>query len=189
MTPILWTLKKGRNALLRTKLTLALIAASVLWLFIQIAMLIAVALTYGLDGASCSAMQYREPRIYGLSWLELYLIQCGFSYFGTMVFALLVYCVSSILKLRLAMPGNLVITLLTGQDMVRFCFAKPAYTLPEKLLMLSPAQLMASYPTLQIYLSYEFGSVIIQLPYMMDIAIVVEATLMLLFLHHREGGK
>lgn len=189
MTPILRTLKKGRGRLLRAKLTAALTVATVLWLFFQLSMLTAVALTYGLDGAACTAMQYREPSIYGLSWLEFYLIQCAFSYCGTLVFALFVCCVSSLLKPRLAMPVNLVLTLLTGQDMAAFCYTTQAYSAVDKILILSPAQLMASYPTLQVYQSYEFGSFIIQLPHMTALAIAAEALLMLCFLHRREGGK
>lgn len=189
MTPILRTLKNGRRKLLRAKIIAALTVSSALWLFFQLAMLIAVALTYGLDGASCTAMQYQEPSIYGLSWLEFYLIQCTFSFFGTQVFALFVCCVSSLLKPRLAMPMNLVLTLLTGQDLAAFDYSDPAYSTLDKILMLSPAQLLASYPTLQIYQSYEFGSVIIQLPYMMAFAIAAEVIVMLAILHRREGGK
>ena len=189
MTPILRTTKHGRNRLLRTKLITAMAVSAALWIFFQGAMLIAVSVSYGLDGAACTAMQYREPNLYGLSWLEFYLVQCGLSFFGTQVFALAVCCVSSILKPRLSMPVNLVLTLLTGQDMARFCFVEQAMSALDKLTILSPAQLLASYPVVQVYQSYEFGPLIIQLPYMMAVAIVVEAAVMILFLHKREGGK
>lgn len=189
MTPILRTTKHGRNKLLRTKLATAMTVSAVLWIFFQGAMLIAVAMSYGLDGATCTAMQYREPNPYALNWLEFYLVQCGFSFFGTQVFALAVCCVSSLLKPRLSMPVNLVLTLLTGQDMAQFCFVDQALQGMEKVIMLTPAQLLASYPVVQVYQSYEFGPLIIQLPYMMAIAIVVEAVGMIWFLHRREGGK
>lgn len=188
-TPLLRTTKHGRNKLLRTKLVTAMMVSALLWLFFQGAMLIAVAMSYGLDGATCTAMQYLEPNPYALNWLEFYLVQCGFSFFGTQVFALAVCCVSSLLKPRLSMPVNLVLTLITGQDMARFCFVEQALSGTEKLIILSPAQLLASYPLVQVYQSYEFGPLIIQLPYMMAIAIVVESVAMIWFLHKREGGK
>lgn len=190
MLPILRTTKNGRSRLLRRKLGVAVIVASGLWLLFQLAMLIAVSLSYTLRGAGCTAMSYDgQPSLYGLSWIQYYLINCGFSYAGTLVFALFVCCMSSVLKLRLSMPFNLVLTLLTGIPLNNFCYADQAFKLLDKLRALSPAQLMASYPTLQVYQSYEFGGVIIQLPHMMALAIVLEAILMLLFLHRREGGK
>ena len=189
MTPILRTLKLGRGRLLRTKLITALTVASALWVFFQGAMLIVVALTYGLDGASCTVMQYREPSIYGLNWGTFYLIQCVLSFFGTQVFALFVCFVSSLMKPRLAMPVSLVVTLLTGQDMAAFLYSQPAYSTLDKVVILSPAQLMASYPALQIYQSYEFGPIMIQLPHMMALAMFLEAAVMLFILSRREGGK
>lgn len=190
MVPILRTAKYGRNKLLRQKLGVAVIAATVLWLLFQLVMLLAVALSYTLNGAACTVMFYDgQPSLFGLTWIQYYLIQCGFSYLGTLVFTLFVCCMSSVLKLRLSMPINLVITLLTGIPLNHFCYADQAFKLIDKLRALTPAQLMASYPTLQVYQSYEFGNVLIQLPYMMALAIVAEAGLMLFFLYRREGGK
>ena len=50
-------------------------------------------------------------------------------------------------------------------------------------------QLMAAHPTLQVYQSYAFGNVIIQLPYVTAAAILIESGLLLWFLHCREGEK
>lgn len=190
MIPILRTTKNGRSRLLRRKLGVAVIVASSLWLLFQLVMLIAVSLTYTLRGANVTAMCFSgAPNLYGRSWIQYYLINCVYSYLGTLVFALFVGCLSSVLKLRLSMPLNLVLTLLTGIPLNNFCYADQAFKLIDKLRALSPAQLMASYPTLQVYQSYEFGCVIIQLPYMMALAIGLEVILMLLFLHRREGGR
>ena len=52
-----------------------------------------------------------------------------------------------------------------------------------------PSQLMAAHPTLQVYQSYAFGNVIIQLPYVTAAAILIESGLLLWFLHCREGEK
>lgn len=190
MIPILRTTTYGRSRLLRRKLVVSAVIATGLWILFQLAMLVAVSLTYTLRGAGCTVMSYDgQPSLYGLIWIQYYLINCGYSYAGTLVFALFVGCMSSVLKLRLSMPLNLVLTLLTGIPLNNFCYSDQAFKLIDKLRALSPAQLMASYPTLQVYQSYEFGSVIIQLPYMMTLAIVLESILMLLFLHRREGGK
>lgn len=190
MLPILRTTKNGRSRLLRWKLRVTVIVASALWLLFQLAMLIAVSLTYTLRGSNVTAMCFSgAPNLYGLSWLQYYLINCVYSYLGTLVFALFVCCMSSILKLRLSMPINLVLTLLTGIPLNNFCYADQAFKLLDKLRAITPAQLMASYSTLQVYQSYEFGNAIVQLPYMMAFAIIVEAILLTLLLHHREGGR
>lgn len=190
MVPILRTTKHGRSKLLWRKLGVAAVIATNLWLVFQLAMLIAVFLSYTLRGAGCTAMCFDgQPSLYGLTWIQYYLIQCAFSYLGTLVFALFICCMSSVLKLRLSMPINLVITLLTGIPLNHFCYSDQAFKLLDKLRAITPAQLMAAYPTLQVYQSYEFGDVIIQLPYMMAVAIVVETMLMIFFLHHREGER
>lgn len=190
MLSILRTTKNGCARLLRRKLGVAVIVASALWLLFQFAMLIAVSLTYTLRGANVTAMCFSgAPNLYGLSWLQYYLINCVYSYLGTLVFALFVCCMSSLLKLRLSMPINLVLTLLTGIPLNNFRYTDQAFKLLDKLRAVTPAQLMASYSTLQVYQSYEFGNVVVQLPYMMAFAIIVEAILLTLLLHHREGGR
>lgn len=190
MLSILRTTKNGRARLLRRKLGVAVLVASALWLLFQFAMLIAVSLAYTLRGANVTAMCFSgAPNLYGLSWLQYYLINCVYSYLGTLVFALFVCCMSSLLKLRLSMPINLVLTLLTGIPLNHFCYADKAFKLLDKLRAVTPAQLMSSYSTLQVYQSYEFGNAIVQLPYMMAFAIIVEAILLTLLLHHREGGR
>lgn len=190
MLSILRTTKNGCARLLRRKLGVAVIVASALWLLFQFAMLIAVSLTYTLRGANVTAMCFSgAPNLYGLSWLQYYLINCVYSYLGTLVFALFVCCMSSLLKLRLSMPINLVLTLLTGIPLNNFRYTDQAFKLLDKLRAITPAQLMASYSTLQVYQSYEFGNAIVQLPYMMAFSIIVEAILLTLLLHHREGGR
>ena len=87
------------------------------------------------------------------------------------------------------MPINLALVLLMGIPLNHFCYSDQAFQLLDKLRAITPAQLMASHPTLQVYQSYEFGSFVVQLPYMMTFAIAVETMIMLLYLRHREGGK
>jgi len=87
------------------------------------------------------------------------------------------------------MPINLALVLLLGFPLKHFAYSDQAFQLLDKLRAITPAQLMASHPTLQVYQSYEFGSFVVQLPYMMTFAIAVETMIMLLYLRHREGGK
>ena len=87
------------------------------------------------------------------------------------------------------MPVNLVITILTGIPLSHFCYADQGFKLLDKLRVLTPAQLMASYPTLQVYQSYEIGPWVVMLPYVMVFAVVLELLIMLLWVRHREGGK
>lgn len=190
MRSILRTTKNGRARLLRRKLGMAVIIASGLWLIFQLVMLTAISLSYTLHGANVTAMCFSGvPNLYGLSWIQYYVINCVFSYLGTLVFALFVCCMSTLLKLRLSMPINLVLTLLSGIPLNHFCYSDQAFKLLDKFRAITPAQLMASYPTLQVYQSYELGNIVIHLPFMMAIAIVIEAFLLLLLLRRREGGK
>ena len=87
------------------------------------------------------------------------------------------------------MPLDLTITLLTGIPMNHFCSADQAFDLLDKCRAMTPSQLMAAHPTLQVYQSYTFGNVIIQLPYVTAAAILIESGLLLWFLHCREGEK
>jgi hypothetical protein len=188
MTAILRTTKNGRTKLLRKKLMAAMLLATGLWLFFQLSMLLAVSLTYTLQGANCTAMCFSQvPSFYGVTWGQYYIVQSLFSYFGTLTFALLVCCLSSLLKLRLSMPIQIALTLVTGIVIDKFAYADRAFGLWEKLRMLTPAQLMEAYPTMQVYQSYQFGNIIIPLPMMMVAAIVIETVVMLLFLRYREG--
>lgn len=188
MVPILRTAKNGRARLLQQKLMIALCTATALWLLFQLVMLLAVALSYTLQGAECTAMAFDgKPSIYGFTWLEYYLVQCAFSYCGTLVFALFVCCTSSLMSLKLLMPLNLVITLFCGIPINRFCFADTAFSLLDKLKAITPPQLMAAYPNLQVYQSYELGPFIVQLAYVMAAATLAETVLMLLLLKKQEG--
>lgn len=188
MVPILRTAKNGRTKLLRRKITAALCIAAGLWLIFQLAMLIAMALTYTLRGGDCTAMSFDcKPSIYGFTWLGYYALQCLFSFFGTLVFAIFVCCMSSVMGLRFSMPLNLAITLLCGIPIDRFCYADKAFSLLDKLRAVTPPQLMAAYPNLQVYQSYEFGGIIVQLAYVMAAATVIEAVLMLIYLKRRDG--
>ena len=190
MVPILRSTKYGRASLLKCKLGAAVMITTVLWILFQLVMLMTIALTYTLRGATCTVLLFNgKPSIYGLNWLTYYLLQCAYSYLGTLVFTLFICCLSSILPLRLSMPLNMAVTLLTGIPMNHFCYADQAFDLLDKCRAMMPSQLMAAHPTLQVYQSYAFGNVIIQLPYVTAAAILIESGLLLWFLHCREGEK
>ena len=190
VAPILQTTKFGRRKLLRRKLSFALLIAAGLWILFQAAMLITVAIAYGLDGASVTVLSFLyEPSLFGLNWGTYYLIQSLFSFCGTMVFALFICCLSSLLPLKVCLTFGLVSTIVTGIPLTNFNDTDAAFTLLNKLQALTPAQLMGAYPTLQIYQSYSIGNFQLLLPYAMAIAIVVETAFMLFFLYRREGGK
>ena len=175
MVPILRSTKYGRASLLKRKLGAGVTVTT---------------LTYTLHGATCTVLLFNgKPSIYGLNWLTYYLLQCAYSYLGTLVFTLFICCLSSILPLRLSMPLNMAVTLLTGIPMNHFCYADQAFDLLDKCRAMMPSQLMAAHPTLQVYQSYAFGNVIIQLPYVTAAAILIESGLLLWFLHCREGEK
>ncbi len=142
MSELLRTSKNGRGRLLRRKLGLALLLTSALWLFFQLAMLLAVSRTYTLQGAGCTAVSYmRIPTYYGLSWGRYYLVQSLFSYFGTLCFALLVCVFSSLLRPRLALPIQLALTPLSGLVINKL----GAFHALDRLRVLLPAQLMQAY--------------------------------------------
>ena len=190
MVPILRSTKYGRASLLKCKLGAAVMITTVLWILFQLVMLLIIALTYTLRGATCTVLLFNgKPSIYGLNWMTYYLLQCAYSYLGTLVFTLFICCLSSILPLRLSMPLDLTITLLTGIPMNHFCYADQAFDLLDKCRAMMPSQLMAAHPTLQVYQSYAFGNVIIQLPYVTAAAILIESGLLLWFLRKRQTTR
>lgn len=190
MTPILRTTKRGRRQLLRTKLVLALAVSAGLWLVFQGAMLLAVALSYGLQGAGVTVLYFGcEPNLYGLNWGTYYGIQSVMSFFGTLVFSLMLCLLSSLLPLKTMLPGGLALLVLTGLPIVTFSYAECAFSTLQKLRVLTPPQLMAAYPALQVYQSYSLGNVQLRLPLAMALATVVEGIVFLLLLSRREGGK
>lgn len=190
VAPILQVTKFGRRKLLRRKLAFALMITAGLWILFQGAMLITVAIIYGLDGASVTALSFLlQPNLFGLNWGTYYLIQSLFSFCGTIVFALFICCLSSLFSLKVCLTFGLISTIVTGIPLTNFSNANTAFTLLDKIQVLTPAQLMGAYPTLQVYQSYSIGDFQLLLPYAMAIAIVLEIALMLFFLHRREGGK
>lgn len=190
MVPILRTTRKGRGTLLRAKLSLALLTAIGLWVLFQGTMLLAVALTYGLQGARVTVLNMAViPNLYGLSWGSYYAIQSLFSLVGTLVFALMICVGSSCLSLRVMLPVGLVLVVLTGVPVVKFSYQHCALSLVEKFQVLTPTQLLSAYPALQVYQSYGFGGVQLSLPLVMVLAMVLEGLVFLAILRRREGGK
>ncbi len=190
MVPILRTTRKGRGTLLRTKLSLALLTAIGLWVLFQGTVLLAVALTYGLQGARVTVLNRAViPNVYGLSWGKYYAIQSLFSLLGTLVFALMICVGSSCLSLRVMLPVGLVLVVLTGVPVVKFSYQHCALSLVEKFQVLTPTQLLSAYPALQVYQSYSLGRIQLQLPLAMLLAVVLESLAFLTVLYHREGGK
>lgn len=188
--PMLRTTKNGRGILLRAKLCRAWIITTLLWLLFQISMLVTVAVSYGLHGAEVTVMHWAGyPMPYGLSNLEYYLVQSVFSYCGALLQGLFVCVLSSLLPGRLCLPVGLVITLITGFPNTSFAWSDQCFTPWQKLTALTPGQILSAFALVQTYQSYEFGHVVIRLPCMVIIALMVEAALMLLLLHRREGGK
>lgn len=190
MFPILRTTKLGRQKLLRTKVSAALVIAAGMWVLFQGVMLLAVGLYYGLDGANVTPISYLfQLNVYGLNWIQYYLIQCLFSFLGTMVYALFVCVLSSFLPVKITLPLGLIATLVTGIPMDNFRFVSSAFSMMDKVKVLTPAQLMAAYPMLQTYQSYSIGDFQLLLPYAMMIGIILETTVLLYVLNRREGGK
>lgn len=190
MTPILRTAKRGRRQLLRTKLVLALAVSAGLWLVFQGAVLLTAALSYGLQGAAVTVLYFGcVPNLYGLDWGTYYAIQSVMSFFGTLAFALLLCLLSSLLPLKIMLPAGLVLLVLTGVPIVTFSYAECALSTLQKLRVLTPPQLMAAYPALQVYQSYSLGHAQLRLPLAMALATVVESAAFLLLLSRREGGK
>ncbi len=190
MEPILRTCRRGRNSLLRTKLALALLLAVGLWILFQGFMLVSVALSYGLQGARVTVLHFGvHPNLYGLCWGDYYGIQSMFSFLGTLTFALMICVMSSLLPLRIMLPVGLVLVVLTGVPIQTFNYAECAFSPLQKLQVLTPPQLMAAYPTLQIYQSYSLGEFQLRLPPAMLMATAVESIVLLAVLYRRAGAR
>lgn len=190
MDPILRTTRHGRRRLVRVKLFRAWTVCTALWLLFQGVMLAAVALTYGLDGAACTVVNWSGmPSIYGLSYLQYYLLQSALSYCGALLQGLLVCLLSCLLPLRLNLPAGLLITLVTGFPNLRASYTDACFSLWQKLTALTPGQILGSFPTLQAYQSYDLGFCLVQLPWAVALAILLEAVLMTRLIHRLAGGR
>ncbi len=188
MDQILKTTKNGRKKLLKQKIGAAFLITTVLWILFQGCALLSVALRYTLQGGSVTPLLiFSSPNIYFLSWSKYYLLSCIFSYLGTLVFALFICCLSSFMKLRFSMPIALIFVLMTGSPMQNFIYSEKAFSLFDHIVALTPTQLLSAYPAFQIYQSYSIGSLQIQLPYMMGLAMIIEFAVFLMILQKREG--
>ena len=190
MLPLLRTARCGRRKLVSVKLIRAWKITTILWLFFQFGMLLAVAAGYGLEGAEVTVMHYLGyPSFYGLNNLQYYLIQSAFSYFGTLLQGLFICLLSTLFSVRLSLPLGLVITLLTGYPNESFAYSDQCFSLWEKITALTPAQMMGAFTTLQTYQSYDTGVFLILLPAAVTAAMAAEAFVMLRIIDRIAGGK
>lgn len=190
MTPLLQTSRYGRRRLVNIKLARVWLLTTALWLLFQSAMLVTVALAYGLSGWSVTVMHTMGcPSFYGLSNLEYYLIQLAFSYLGTLAQALLICLLSCLCSVRLSLPLGLTATLVAGYPNYRYSFADQCFSPWQKLTALTPAQLMGAFTPLQTYQSYDVGICILPLPLAAILALTAEITVCVALLHRLEGGK
>lgn len=185
MTDILRTTRMGRKKLVMSKLFMGFLLTTVIWLLFQAAVLIAVALVFGLQGAECTVLSWMNmPSIYLFHYMQYYLWQLLFSYLGTLVFALMVCCFSSLFSVWITLPLGLAVTLVTGFTGINNV---EAFSFIQKLQMLTPAQVMSSLHAFFNYQSFSLGSFQIQLPAAMLLALVAESVLFVGVLMKREG--
>lgn len=185
MTDILRTTRMGRRKLVMSKLFMGFFLTTAIWILFQAAVLIAAALVFGLQGAECTVLSWMNmPSIYLFNYMQYYLWQLLFSYLGTLVFALMVCCFSSLFSMWMMLPLGLVVTLVTGFTSINNA---EAFSFIQKLQMLTPAQVMSSLHTFFNYQSFSLGSFQIQLPVAMLLAMGVESMLFVGVLMKREG--
>lgn len=182
MVPLLRTTRFGRRSLVFTKLMRAWLITTVLWLIFQLGMLFAVAVSYGLEGAEVTVMlgYLGYPSAWGLNNLQYYLIQSVFSYFGTLLQGLLICLMSCLFRARLSLPAGLVLTLILGFPNESFFSSDMCFSLWQKTAALTPTQMMGAFTTLQSYQSYDIGICLLQLPFAVVIAMILEAAVMIM---------
>lgn len=185
MTDILRTTKKGRRKLVMSKLFMALLLTTIIWLLFQVVVLIAVAMVFGLQGANCTVLSWMNfPTIYVFNYMQYYLWQSLFSYLGSLVFALMVCCFSSLFSIWITLPLGVAITLVTSFTSIT---NTSAFSFIQKLQMLTPAQAINSIHTFFSYQSFSLGSLQIHLPVAVLLALGAESVLFLGVLMKREG--
>lgn len=185
MTDILRTTRMGRRKLVMSKLFMGFFLTTAIWMLFQAVVLIAAALVFGLQGAECTVLSWMNmPSIYLFNYMQYYLWQLLFSYLGTLVFALMVCCFSSLFSMWITLPLGLAVTLVTGFTSINNA---EAFSFIQKLQMLTPAQVMSSLHVFFNYQSFSLGSFQIQLPVAMLLAMGVESMLFVGVLMKREG--
>lgn len=191
MDPILRTARYGRGRLAGVKLLRAWLITTVLWLVFQLGMLLAVAVSYGLEGAEVTVMlgYLGYPSAWGLNNLQYYLIQSVFSYSGTVVQGLLICLLSCLFRARLSLPAGLVLTLVSGFPNESFFSSDLCFGFWQKIGALTPAQMMGAFTTFQSYQSYDTGFCLIRLPAAVELAMILEAVLMIIFIYRKKGGR
>ena len=191
MVPILRTARYGRGRLVSVKLLRAWLITTVLWLIFQLGMLLAVAVSYGLEGAEVTVMlgYLGCPSAWGLNNLQYYLIQSVFSYSGTVMQGLLICLLSCLFRARLSLPAGLVLTLVSGFPNESFFSSDLCFGFWQKIAALTPAQMMGAFTTFQSYQSYDMGFCLIRLPVAVALAMILEAVLMIIFIYGRKGGQ
>lgn len=191
MVPILRTARYGRARLVSVKLLRAWLITTVLWLIFQLGMLLAVAVSYGLEGAEVTVMlgYLGCPSAWGLNNLQYYLIQSVFSYSGTVLQGLLICLLSCLFRARLSLPAGLVLTLVSGFPNESFFSSDLCFGFWQKIAALTPAQMMGAFTTFQSYQSYDMGFCLIRLPAAVALAMTLEAVLMIIFIYGRKGGQ
>lgn len=173
MTGQILTSKHGRKKLIITKLLLAWGLTTFQWILFQLSGIMVAACLLGLDGMNCTYFSALSPSVYGLSCIEYYIAQLLVSYFGTIFFAVFICLASCILNEKLSLIFGVVFTFMTSSINGTFRNSEPAFGRLEKLMALTPTQLIGGYNTYQVYQATSIGNIIIRLPAMTWIAIAV----------------
>lgn len=177
--PLLLTLKYGKRELLSAKLLLAWGLTTLQWGLFQLAGIGISAVLLGLEGKECTFFDSLNPSVYGFSCIQYYLLQMLVSYLGTIFFMLFICLLSSLLNDRLALTFGVIITFATSFVNDTYRNIMPAFTRMEKLMAMTPTQLMGAYNTFQIYQGCSVGDVVLRLPVMSGIALAVGITVCL----------
>ena len=114
-----------------------------------------------------------NPSVYGFSCIQYYLLQLLVSYMGTIFFMLFICLLSCLLNDRLALTFGVIITFATSFVNHTYRNVESAFTRMEKLMAMTPTQLMGAFNTFQIYQGCSIGNIVLRLPVMSGIALVV----------------
>ncbi|RGC51456.1 hypothetical protein [Absiella sp. AM29-15] len=168
---LILTSKFGKNEYIKSKMITIWIVASIAWLTFQIVNIIGCWFMFGLDGALVSVYSDSFISPYGLNYIQYYGILLIVSYFGTLLFSLLVCISSQLLKSIPTLCLGIIFVITTGW-LINSC-GNVGLSLFNKLMLLLPTQMMSANTFLSEYISIQISNWNLRLPILYSIVLII----------------
>lgn len=168
---LILTSKYGKNEYIKSKLLTIWIVASIAWLIFQMVNIIGCWFMFGLDGAFVSVYKDFFVSPYGLNYIQYYGIISIVSYFGTLLFSLLVCISSQLLKSIPTLCLGIIFVITTGW--LISSYGNVGFSLYDKWMLLLPTQMMSANTFLSEYIAIQISNWNMRLPLLYAIVLII----------------